>query len=132
MIAADFDNDGDIDILVTDQYGAPKLYENTLKNGQWCGITLVGNGKTTSVDAVGSKVWISYDVEGKTETQYREMRLANGFMAMGDTRMLFGLGSKKVSHIKVSVLWHDGQKSFFDNVQMNQYHVVQQKGSELK
>lgn len=126
MIAADFDNDGDADILVTDQYGAPKLYENTIKNGQWCGISLVGNGRTTSVDAVGTKVWLSYDVDGKTETQYREMRLANGFMAMGDTRMLFGLGSKKVSNIKVSVLWHDGTKAFFDNLKMNEYRVLKE------
>ncbi len=113
VITADFDNDGDADILVTDQYGAPKLYENTLKNGRWCGINLVGNGRTTSVDAVGTKVWLSYDVDGKTETQYREMRLANGFMAMGDTRMLFGLGSKNVTNIKATVLWHDGKKGCF-------------------
>ena len=84
------------------------------------------NRFTTKADAVGSKVWLSYEVEGKTETQYREMRLSNGFMAMGDARMLFGLGYKKVSNIKVSVLWHDGQKAVFDNVKMNQYHILKE------
>jgi hypothetical protein len=129
VAAADFDNDGDADILVTDQYGAPQLYENTLYDKQWIGISLVGNGRTTSTDAVGTKVWVTYDVNGTSETQYREMRLVNGFMAMGDTRMLFGLGKQKVNNLKVTILWHDGQKSIFEPPALNQYHKIQESSS---
>src|SRR5690606_361968 len=92
---ADFDNDGDLDILVTDQFGAPLLYENKLSNHNWLGLTLTGDGSTTNRDAVGSKVWLSYKLNGVVHEQYKEVRLVNGFSAMGDTRLLFGLGHNK-------------------------------------
>jgi hypothetical protein len=124
VVAADFDNDGDADILVTDQYGAPLFYENILRGRQWLGLELVGNGKTVSRDAVGSKVWLTYEQNGKTHTQYREQRLANGFMAMGDTRLLFGLNTDAIKNLKVTVLWHDGQKQVFNSLETQRYHVL--------
>ncbi|WMN12320.1 FG-GAP-like repeat-containing protein [Marivirga salinae] len=124
----DFDNDGDLDILITDQFGAPILYENELKNHNWVGLRLKGNGHTTNSEAVGSKVWIIYEVNGGQQEQYREMRLVNGFSAMGDSRLLFGLGHKKhqIENLQVKVQWHNGEQQVFSINDLNKYIEIDQ------
>lgn len=127
---ADFDNDGDLDILVTDQFGAPWLYENKLSNHNWLGITLTGDGSATNRDAVGSKVWLSYKVNGVVQQQYKEVRLVNGFSAMGDTRLLFGLGHKKhqLQDLQITIQWHNGLKETQDINDLNCYlNIIQNK-----
>ncbi|MBK6265497.1 VCBS repeat-containing protein [Marivirga sp. S37H4] len=125
---ADFDNDGDLDILITNQFGAPILYKNKLENHQWLAVSLSGNGITTNSDAVGSKVWISYTLEGEKQTQYREQRLVNGFSAMGDNRLLFGLGHKKykVENLQLKVQWHNGEQQVLNVDELNQYLEINQ------
>jgi Na+-translocating ferredoxin:NAD+ oxidoreductase RnfD subunit len=90
----DLENRGSLDMIFTDQFGEPILYRNKTPPRPWAGLRLLGNGRTCSSDAVGSRVLVT--AAGKT--QVREMRLVNGFSAEGDTRMLFGLpeGAKEV------------------------------------
>lgn len=121
---ADFDNDGDLDILVTHQFGAPFLYKNELKTKAWLGLSLQGNGTTTNKDAVGTKVWLRYTQNGQARQQYRELRLANGFMAMGDNRLLFGLGSQDVKNLTIEIQWHNGRKQTLQGLAANQYHHI--------
>lgn len=123
---ADFDNDGDLDILVTNQFGAPFLYENEIKGHQWLGLSFVGNGKNTNMDAVGTKVWLKYTLDGKPQEQYREVRLVNGFMAMGDNRLLYGFGKGKVADIEVVVQWHNGELEVIKDLALHKYQVIQQ------
>lgn len=125
---ADFDNDGDLDILVTDQFGAPWLYENKTSNKRWLGISLAGDGISTSRDAVGSKVWLSYTSDGKSMEQYREMRLVNGFSAMGDTRLLFGLGHEnlEIRNVKIKIKWHNGKEETHLIKDLDRYILFQQ------
>ncbi|MGK0187630.1 MAG: hypothetical protein ACI9R3_003418 [Verrucomicrobiales bacterium] len=53
----DFDNDGDLDLLMTHQFAAADFYENAGKPKMtWIGIELCGNGTTTTRDAIGAKV----------------------------------------------------------------------------
>jgi enediyne biosynthesis protein E4 len=126
---ADFNNDGSLDILVTDQFGAPVLYRNEIKNHNWVGLKLEGNGTTTNKDAVGSKVRISYRLNGESKVQYREVRLVNGFSAMGDTRLIFGLGheSYTVEDIQIDIKWHAGGDDTFPIDTINRYLVINQR-----
>lgn len=128
IAAVDLDNDGDADLVVTDQYGAPLIYENQINNQSWVGLLLEGNGATCSRDAVGTKVWVSYQEYGKTAQQYREVRLANGFSAQGDKRLVFGLGKSSPGQHSVSVRirWYDGREQELKNLPINQYHTIKQ------
>jgi len=126
IAAVDFDNDGDPDLLVTDQFGEPKLYENKISNRQWLGLELFGNRKTTALDPVGTKVWITFEQNGKKQTAFREYHAVNGFSAQGDNRMIFALGrsSDQVSNIKVKIQWTDGKTTEFKNLTLNKYQII--------
>jgi hypothetical protein len=128
VVLADLDNDGDLDILVTHQYGAPFLYENKLKDHQWLGFKLIGNGQQTNANAVGTKLWLHYKSNNQQQIQYHEIRLVNGFSAMGDTRALFGLGhdENKISDVVLTIVWHNGRKQSINVEKLNQYLTINQ------
>jgi hypothetical protein len=133
VVLADFDNDGDLDFLVTNQFGAPLLYRNELHQKGWLGIKLEGNGTTTNRNAVGSKVWLRYQQNGEQIVQYREARLVNGFSAMGDTRMVFGFGALEnpPQNLEVEIEWHNGNKEIIPIKSIQQYITIKQAPASL-
>ena len=128
VAAVDLDNDGDPDLVVTDQFGEPLVYENKMSGQAWVGLQLKGNGVSCSRDAVGTKVWVSYEEDGKKATQYREVHLANGFAAQGDRRLLFGLGKSRpaLRAMSVRIQWHDGTWQELGKAPINRYHRIEQ------
>jgi len=125
----DLDNDGDLDLVITDQFGAPKIYENQLPHDRrWLGLDLSGNGTTCNSDAVGTKVWIAYGPNQDPQQQYREVRLSNGFSAQGDKRIVFGLGQgNTMGNTDVSIQWCGrGPKQLIKGLILNEYHILQQ------
>src|SRR5262249_32143755 len=61
----DFDGDGSLDIVVTENGGPARLFRNINPTGNnWIALALVGNGTTTNRDAVGAE--ISVEAGGKT------------------------------------------------------------------
>lgn len=129
IAAADFDNDGDPDVLVTDQFGEPRLYKNNTENKIWYGLELRGNGKTSAKNPVGARVSLSYVKNGTKQNAYRTFHLVNGFSAQGDSRMIFALGkiTEKVSDIRVKIIWPDGTQTEESKVVLNAYQVIQQQ-----
>ena len=99
MIHADFDNDGDPDLLVTHMTAAPTLYRNDSQSAAWLGLDLVGNSKTCARNAYHSKV-IAYPANQPPIA--REVYANNGLAAQSDRRILFGLGSLKTSEASFS------------------------------
>ena len=131
LVAADFDNDGDEDLLITNQFGAPFLYKNEVQGKNWVGFEVVGNGENTTKDAVGTQVILHYEEDGVAKQQYQEQKLANGFMAMEDTRIIFGLGPKikKISKAKLQVKWFNGKEEWIDLPELNTYYSIVQKSN---
>jgi len=57
---ADFDNDGDRDLVITNQHGPVSIYRNTLRDqpredANFIGLSLIGTGVTTHRSAIGTK-----------------------------------------------------------------------------
>ncbi|MEO7768689.1 MAG: FG-GAP-like repeat-containing protein, partial [Ferruginibacter sp.] len=112
---ADFDNDGDMDLVVNNLDQEALLYENTtdLKNNY---IKLKLDGPAANHDGIGAKISLYYD--GKLQ-QYFEQKTVRGYLSSNDPRVHFGLGkTPKIDSIVIA--WLDGKENMLQNVGVNQ------------
>jgi hypothetical protein len=119
---ADFDNDGDVDILVCHNNQPVALLENdSTQTNNWIGLRLVsGPGRA---DAVGARLEVV--AAGRRFT--REIRAGSGYLSQSDLRLLVGLGDADTID-SVSVRWPDGSTESLDGADfaINQYHTLDQ------
>lgn len=121
---ADLDNDGRLDVVIANQHGAPSIFRNaattTGASNGWIGITIEGNGRTCTRDALGSTVRVVGE-----RPQMREVQAANGFAAQNDSRVHFGLGATRRDTVDVRVRWCGGEERQY-LLATNAYHVLAQ------
>ncbi len=121
MAVVDLDNDGRLDMVISDLDGPPQILHNELAQpGNRLTVKLKGKGKLT--DAIGAVVKASVgDV-----TQARLIRSGSSYISQEDKRLHFGLGqAAKVDRIEV--LWPNGEISQRENVEANQQIVIEQE-----
>ena len=107
--AADFDNDGDLDVAINSIGGPLVLLENTGTEGTWLEVSL---GRF----APGAQV--SVRLPGGTELT-REIQAGSSYLSSADSRTHFGLGDATVVD-RVVVRWPDGQETSVDDVDAGQ------------
>ncbi|MDZ7846360.1 MAG: ASPIC/UnbV domain-containing protein [Owenweeksia sp.] len=102
MCVVDLDNDGDLDMIISNQFGEPFIYRNEISGKPWLGVELKGT-EVNPLQPVGAKVWLTYKVDGVPKTQFREFHLVNGFMAQSDSRILFGFEKGEITDCRLKV-----------------------------
>ncbi len=112
---ADFDNDGDLDLLVTENGGSPVLLINRREaKDAWLGVAL--EGRSPNTESLGAQVTLEWgaDAGGAGEAARsiaRRWVIAGGsYQASSDRRQLFGLGEAGQRPSAVEVAWPDGRK----------------------
>ena len=121
---ADYDLDGDIDIVVTNSNTAPRLLRNDGGNRKnWLQIRLTATNGST--DAIGARVKIT---TGKL-TQTREVRSGDGYLSQQDLTLHFGIGDSEQVH-NIEVQWQTGAKQFIGSVPANQVLSLEENGDE--
>lgn len=128
MTNGDYDNDGDIDIYISNKIsyinggangGTPNyLYRNDLSNGNhWFIVKCMGVKSNKS--AIGTIVRVTATLNGKTMTQTRVIGTNNTFLGDNDIRAHFGLANaESISSIQIS--WPSGQVDEYKNIAANQ------------
>lgn len=115
---ADFDNDGDVDLLVTNNRGPARLYRNDSVGGHWIGVEVVGPS------APGSRVWLESVGCGA-----RRVSTDGSYASANDPRILFGLGPHGAPR-RVRVRWPDGEMNVFGPLAADRYHVLARASEE--
>jgi hypothetical protein len=97
----DFDNDGDVDVLVWNMNEPPSLLRNDVSSGgHWLKVRLVG--VQTNRSAIGSRVTVRYG----DRLQAQEVTAQASFLSANDKRLHFGLGNS--TSAEVTVRWTNG------------------------
>ncbi len=116
----DYNNDGDMDILVSCCGGNPVLLRNDNQvNNNWLKIKLVGN--TSNRDGIGSKVI----VRTGDFTQIKEVTSGGSYASGSDNSIHFGLGNhSEVETIEVK--WQSGHIQKLKNISVNQVVYIEE------
>lgn len=124
---ADFDNDGDLDLVVNNVNKHAKIFKNRsveYLNNQWLHVDL--KGESPNRYAIGASV----EVWADRSYWYREHFLQRGYQSSVDPGMFFGLANHDtIDSLKVN--WPDGRISVLKNVESSQSITVHQSKASL-
>jgi hypothetical protein len=123
----DMDNDGDTDVLVTNNNGAARLFVNRIGNrNHWLGLRLLG--KKANRDMLGARVEVAV---APKQVLLRRARTDGSYCSSQDPRVLVGLGqTARVESVRVR--WPDGDVEEWKNPPINRYLTLRQGTSPGK
>jgi enediyne biosynthesis protein E4 len=119
VAAADFDNDGAVEILVNNSHDAPSLLKNYGTHENWILLQLMGT--KSNRDAIGARVTLYAD----GHQQLQEVRSGGGYISQSDFRLHFGLG-KAAKVDRLEIRWPSGLIDKLENVQVNQIVTIKE------
>lgn len=115
----DFDNDGDVDVLIMNRNEPPSLLRNDVPPGNhWIKVRLEGTKSNRS--ALGSRVLVHYD--GKVQAQSLTSQCS--YLSANDPRLHFGLGKNKT--VDIEIHWPTGASETFKEVAADQLVTIQE------
>jgi hypothetical protein len=118
LAVADFDNDGNLDVVISSQGQAPVLLRNAGVPGRtW--ITIRARGRTSNRFGLGARV----EVQAGTSRQVGEINNVASYLSSNDIRLHFGLGTAKTI-TRLSVRWPSGRTQTLTNVAANQILTI--------
>ncbi len=119
-VLGDYDNDGDMDLLIMNIADTPDLLRNDtpIKNN-WLNIKLIG--KKSNRDAIGAKVTLQFgDV-----TRLIEVKSGGSYLSQNQSRLQVGLGTaEKVNRLVIK--WQNGVQDVSENVKSNQWLTIEE------
>jgi hypothetical protein len=118
LAVGDIDNDGDLDLLVTNNGQTADLLRNAGGNRQ-NGVLLRLVGKKSNRDGIGARVRLT----AGGRTQVREVKAGSSYLAENDLRVHFGLG--KTTEIDgLEIRWPGGATQSVRGVKVNQIVTI--------
>ncbi len=118
LATGDYDNDGDLDVLICNANDTPQLFRNDSEiQGNWILIHTIGTRSNRA--GIGTRVKIQTD----TLIQIDEVRGGSGYLSQNDLRLHFGIGTHK--HIdRIEARWPSGIVDIIRDVAPNQIITI--------
>jgi hypothetical protein len=115
----DFDNDGDVDVVIVNHNEPPSLLRNDVAGGDhWLKVKLTGVESNRS--AIGARVTVRYG--GRMQAQ--EVLSQSSYLSVNDSRLHFGLGQAKVADVEIR--WPLGRVEVLASVAADQLIQVKE------
>jgi hypothetical protein len=122
----DFDNDGDIDVVVNTINGLPQLLRcDSRLNHNWIKVRTIGTKSNRSGIGARLKCVTHPPDEAKPHQQIDEVRSGGSYISQNDLRIQFGLGkAEKVDLLEIR--WPSGQVDTMKDIKPNQLVYVKE------
>jgi len=115
----DFDNDGDIDILIMNMNEPPSLLRNDMRGANhWLKVLLTGVASNRS--AIGAQVVATYGAR----KQAQAVMAQTSYVSVNDRRLHFGLGPEKTASLEIR--WPSGKVEKVADVAADQLVVIRE------
>jgi len=115
----DFDRDGDIDIVTSNNQDSARFFRNT-SSAEHNSLTIQLRSPASNTRAIGAKIEVS-DQRGMTQT--REVRVNNNFTSTNASEVHFGFGVESRS-VVITVTWPGGNTTRVENAALNQLLTI--------
>ncbi len=118
VVSADLDNDGKLELIVSNNNNPVQILGNQFDNNQsWLGLDLL-------TENIGSEVYGAVlEIETDAFVLKQIFDTKQNFLGQSDPRLHVGLGDSEQVN-KLTLNWPDGTVSQFENLRANQYFVV--------
>jgi hypothetical protein len=120
---ADFDNDGDLDLLITANNGPARLLRND--NGNQNDVLRIKTiGTRSNRDGIGARV----TVKTRAGTRlFGMVKTGSSYLSQNELPLTFGLGRPEPNKtVNVEIVWPSGVKDSISKVKANQFITVQE------
>ena len=122
----DVDNDGDTDVVVSNNAGRAQLLLNVIGQRQhWVGIRVVG---AHGSDSLGARIEVT---PASGPTRWRRARADGSYASASDPRVLVGLGVLS-GPVRVRVIWPDGRVEEWRDVPIDRYTTLTEGGAPAR
>ena len=118
----DFDNDGDLDVLITTNGGPAHLYRNDQLSGAHS-VRFKLIGTKSNRDAIGARARIFLG----SETASRTVKSGGSYLSQSELPITFGLGRRDLVN-RVVIEWPSGRTEEFQSVRTGRYVIEEGKG----
>jgi hypothetical protein len=120
LATADYDNDGDLEIMVSNMNDSPELLRHARKN-PYHSVLVKTLGTQSNRDGIGTKVTLA----AGGLTQYDEVRSGGSYLSSSDLRVHFGLGAAtKIDRLELH--WPSGQTDVVPSPPLDHLLVVKE------
>jgi len=119
----DFDNDGDLDLLLTTNNGTARLLRNDNGNkNDMLRIKTVGT--RSNRDGIGAKVTLTTN---KNVREFAMVKSGSSYLSQNELPLTFGLGKPEDGKtVKLDIRWPSGRRDSISNIKPNQFITIQE------